>query len=53
MLRVRSMDLPDEGWGRIDVTEADISFDEPGEPKRRFGNERGVGPRRVAGALRV
>ncbi len=39
MLRVGSLDLPDEGWGRIDVTEADISFDEPGEPK--------TGPRSV------
>lgn len=25
--------LPEHGWGRIDVVEADISFDEPGEPK--------------------
>ena len=33
MLRVRSTELPAEGWGRLDVTEADISFDEPGEPK--------------------
>ncbi|MEO6122167.1 MAG: VOC family protein [Ilumatobacteraceae bacterium] len=39
MLRVRSVDLPTEGWGRLDVTEADISFDEPGEPK--------TGPRTV------
>ena len=39
MLRVRSADLPAEGWGRLDVTEADISFDEPGEPK--------TGPRSV------
>ena len=39
MLRVRSTDLPAEGWGRLDVTEADISFDEPGEPK--------TGPRSV------
>ena len=39
MLRVRSTVLPDEGWGRLDVTEADISFDEPGEPK--------TGPRSV------
>jgi integrase len=39
MLRVRSLTLPEEGWGRIDVTEADISWDEPGEPK--------TGPRRV------
>ena len=39
MLRVRSAELPAEGWGRLDVTEADISFDEPGEPK--------TGPRSV------
>ena len=39
MLRVRSTELPADGWGRLDVTEADISFDEPGEPK--------TGPRSV------
>ena len=39
MLRVKALRLPVEGWGRIDVTEADISFDEPGEPK--------TGPRSV------
>jgi integrase len=39
MLRVRSLTLPKKGWGRIDVSEADISFDEPGEPK--------TGPRSV------
>ncbi|MBK5332832.1 MAG: site-specific integrase [Ilumatobacteraceae bacterium] len=39
MLRVRSTVLPAEGWGRVEVTEADISFDEPGEPK--------TGPRSV------
>ena len=39
MLRVRSAQLPADGWGRLDVTEADISFDEPGEPK--------TGPRSV------
>ncbi len=39
MLRVRSVELPAQGWGRVDVTEADISFDEPGEPK--------TGPRTV------
>jgi integrase len=39
MLRVRSTVLPTEGWGRLEVTEADISFDEPGEPK--------TGPRSV------
>ena len=39
MLRVHSTVLPAEGWGRLEVTEADISFDEPGEPK--------TGPRSV------
>jgi integrase len=33
MLRPRSLCLPEDGWGRIDVVEADIFFDEPGEPK--------------------
>ena len=33
MVRVGSLDLPPSGWGRLHVTEADISFDEPGEPK--------------------
>jgi len=33
MLRVRALVLPTTGWGRIDVTEADVSYDEPGEPK--------------------
>jgi integrase len=33
MLRPRALRLPEEGWGRIDVVEADISFDQPGEPK--------------------
>jgi integrase len=39
MLRARSLDLRPDGWGRIDVTEADISIDEPGQPK--------TGPRSV------
>ena len=39
MLRLRSLELPTAGWGRIDVTEADVSHDEPGEPK--------TGPRSV------
>lgn len=39
MLRLRSTVLPADGWGRLEVTEADISFDEPGEPK--------TGPRSV------
>jgi integrase len=33
MLRSRALQLPDEGWGRIDVIEADIAFDQSGEPK--------------------
>lgn len=33
MLRPRNLQLPEKGWGRIDVVEADVSFDEPGEPK--------------------
>ncbi|MGH9155595.1 MAG: tyrosine-type recombinase/integrase [Acidimicrobiales bacterium] len=33
MLRSRALVLPSDGWGRINVTEADISFDESGEPK--------------------
>jgi integrase len=39
MLRARALELPSSGWGRIEVVEADISFDEPGEPK--------TGPRSV------
>ena len=33
MLRPRVLYLPAGGWGRIDVDQADISYDEPGEPK--------------------
>jgi integrase len=39
MLRAKALHLPTKGWGRIDVSEADVSFDEPGEPK--------TGPRSV------
>lgn len=39
MLRAKALHLPEKGWGRIDITEADISFDEAGEPK--------TGPRSV------
>lgn len=39
MLRAKAIHLPSRGWGRIDVVEADVSFDEPGEPK--------TGPRSV------
>jgi hypothetical protein len=40
MLRLRALSLPGNGWRRIDVTEADVSYDEPGEP----GEPRTVGP---------
>jgi integrase len=33
MLRPRALCLPAEGWGSIAVTEADIDWDEPGDPK--------------------
>lgn len=39
MLRAHCLRLPQKGWGKIDVLEADIDFDEPGEPK--------TGPRAV------
>jgi integrase len=39
MLRPRALHLPMSGWGHIDVTEADVGWDESGEPK--------TGPRRV------
>lgn len=39
MLRRHTLDLPTQGWGRVEVIEADIDVDEPGEPK--------TGPRSV------
>jgi integrase len=33
MLRPRALFLPPSGWGRIAVTEADVGWDEPGDPK--------------------
>ncbi len=33
MLRRSVVELPEAGWGKIDVVEADIDFDEPGDPK--------------------
>jgi integrase len=33
MLRPQALRLPDQGWGAIEVVEADIDWDEPGEPK--------------------
>ncbi|MFN0089286.1 MAG: tyrosine-type recombinase/integrase [Acidimicrobiales bacterium] len=60
MLRPRALQLPAAGWGRLDVVEADIAFDESGEPKtgprsvpippvlverlRAWVAERGIGP---------
>jgi integrase len=51
MLRRRALTLPAEGWGRIDVTEADVSFDEPGEPKT--GARQVPIPPRLVAELRV
>ena len=39
MLRPQALELPVTGWGRIHVSEADVAFDPPGEPK--------TGPRSV------
>jgi integrase len=33
MLRPRALHLPATGWGTIAVTEADVAWDEPGDPK--------------------
>ena len=33
MLRPQAFTLPNSGWGTIEVTEADIDFDKPGDPK--------------------
>jgi integrase len=33
MLRPRALNLSATGWGSIEVVEADIDYDEPGEPK--------------------
>jgi integrase len=33
MLRPRALELPASAWGSIAVTEADIDWDEPGDPK--------------------
>jgi integrase len=33
MLRPQALMLPESGWGAIEVVEADIDFDEPGDPK--------------------
>lgn len=49
MLRGKALHLPARGWGRIDVTEADVAFDEPGEPKT--GSRSVPIPRLLAGLL--
>jgi integrase len=33
MLRPRALHLSATGWGSVEVVEADIDYDEPGEPK--------------------
>ncbi|MGI8663400.1 MAG: hypothetical protein ACR2LQ_09360 [Acidimicrobiales bacterium] len=39
MLRRRSLQLPDKGWGYIHVTEADVDNDEQGQPGSILGRE--------------
>ena len=51
MLRARAFHLPTRGWGRIDVTEADVSFGESGEPKT--GPRSVPIPRQLVDPLRV
>ena len=51
MLRARALWLPDEGWGTIQVVEADIDFDEPGDPKT--GDRSVPIPPRLVAALRA
>lgn len=51
MLRARALHLPARGWGRIDVTEADVSLDESGLPKT--GPRSVPIPRQLVDLLRV
>jgi integrase len=51
MLRAKSLELPKKGWGCIQVTEADIAFDEPGEPKT--GHRSVPIPRQLVDLLRA
>lgn len=39
----QSLDLPETGWGHIEVAGADVDFDGPGEPKT--GPRTGLRPR--------
>jgi integrase len=50
MLRPQALTLPLEGWGTIAVVEADIDWDEPGEPKT--GHRKVPIPPELAGLLR-
>jgi integrase len=50
MLRPRALALPESGWGSIDVTESDIGWDEPGDPKT--GNRATPIPPRLVELLR-
>jgi integrase len=51
MLRPRALCLPSTGWGRIAITEADIDWDEPGDPKT--GNRTTPIPPRLVDMLRT
>jgi len=50
MLRPRALQLPDSGWGTVAVTEADVGWDEPGDPKT--GNRTTPIPPRLVELLR-
>jgi integrase len=50
MLRPRALQLPDSGWGTIAITEADVGWDEPGDPKT--GNRTTPIPHRLVELLR-
>jgi integrase len=50
MLRPRSLHLPECGWGTVAVTEADVGWDEPGDPKT--GNRTTPIPPRLVELLR-
>jgi integrase len=51
VLRPRAFHLPPAGWGTIAVTEADIDWDEPGDPKT--GNRTTPIPPRLVDMLRT
>jgi integrase len=51
MLRPRALHLPPAGWWTIAVTEADIDWDEPGDPKT--GNRTTPIPSRLVDMLRM